>query len=112
MVMKNSLKEAPFDSRGDLLHYSDHRWAGGAEWRPNEPMELQLAIDEVRSGRSAKYLMWTDADGRAYPMFVSDLIDLMREADIVHGTVHALFQVRKRGQNFGLCWAGPVPAAS
>lgn len=108
-MLKNGLKEAPFNSRGDLEHYAGYGCTG--EWRPNTPMELELAIDRVLSGRSAKYLMWVDADGHNYPMFVSDLIDMLREVVVDHGTIHAMFQVRKRGQNFGLCYAGPAPVA-
>lgn len=104
VVMKNGLREAPFDSQGNLEHYAGY----GADWRPNDPMELHLAIDTVRSGRSAKYLVWAGDDGRSYPMFVSDLIDMMRKATVDHGTVHGRFRVRKRGQNFGLCYDGPV----
>jgi hypothetical protein len=105
-MLKNGLKEAPFSAGGDLEHYAGY----SAEWRPNTPMELELAISGMTSGYSAKYLNWVDADGHSYPMFVSDLIDMLREVVVEHGTIHAMFQVRKRGQNFGLCYAGPVPA--
>jgi len=106
VMLKNGLKLAPFTSRGDLEHWAEY---SADEWRPNDPMELQLAIDSVRSGRSAKYLMWVDTDGHSYPMFVSDLIEMLREVVVDHGTIHAMFRVRKRGQNYGLCYSGPAP---
>ena len=115
VVMKNGLKEAPYDSRGNLLHYADDRpWAGRREdcdWRPNEPMELRLTIDGVTSGRSAKYVTWIAANGTRYPMFVSDIVEMFRDGiTVTAGQVQGIFRVRKRGQNFGLCYEGPIPA--
>jgi hypothetical protein len=110
----NGLREAPYDSWGSLLHWADPRqapgtWAAAAEWRPNDPMELTLTVDHVQSGRSAKYTVWITPNGVTYPMFISDLIEMLREVTITDGTIHAMFRVRKRGQNFGLCYDGKVP---
>lgn len=112
----NSLKEAPYDSRGNLMHYADP-WHGGnyghpIDWRPNEPMELWLTINHVRSGRSAKYTVWVAPNGTEYPMFISDLIEMLREVTMTSGVIRAMFRVRKRGQNFGLCYVGKVPEAT
>lgn len=117
MVMKtNSLREAPYDSRGNLMHYAETNrwggWNGAAEWRANDPMELTITVDHVQSGRSAKYTVWTGANGTTYPMFISDLIEMLREVTMTEGQIHAMFWVRKRGQNFGLCYVGKVPEAT
>ena len=112
MTKKNGLTKAPYDSRGNLLHFAGrlpNEWSSAHEWRPNEPMELRLTIDGVTSGRSAKYVTWLDADGHHYPMFVVDLVEMIRDGTpIVAGAVHAMFRVRKRGQNYGLCYDGKV----
>lgn len=115
-MKKNGLTEAPYDSRGNLLHWADPNqrpgtWAAAHEWRPNEPMELRLTIDGVTSGRSAKYVTWTGADGKVYPMFVSDIVEMFRDGiTVTAGQVQGVFKVRKRGENYGLTYCGPIPA--
>jgi hypothetical protein len=90
--------EAPYDPNGNLEHYPTHRTV----WRPNEPFKATLQIETSISGRSAKYLIWVDADGRRWPMFVTDCIDLMRRADVLKGVAEGTWVVRKRGANYGL----------
>ncbi len=112
-MIKNSLTEAPFSSRGELLHFAERRYGTTymgqvIDWRPNDPMELTLTLGTVVSGRSAKYLLWATPDGTTHPMFVIDLVEMMRQTTVVHGVVHGMFRVRKRGTNFGLCYVGPV----
>ena len=108
--MKNGLKEAPYDSRGNLMHYPDSYYRDPPEWRPNDPMELRLTIDGVTSGRSAKYVTWIAANGTRYPMFVSDIVEMFRlGVTVTAGQVQGVFRVRKRGQNFGLSYEGPIP---
>ena len=84
-MAKSSVTTVPYDRRGNLMHYprDEYDYSGGRgpqsdssfipaakiapDWRPNDPFTATLTIDEVRSGRSAKYLMWTDADGCEFP---------------------------------------------
>lgn len=112
----NSLTEAPYDSHGNLLHWADQRrrsgWDAAHEWRPNEPMELTITVDHVQSGRSAKYTVWTGANGLSYPMFIADLVDMLREVTMTSGVIRAMFRVRKRGQNYGLTYVGKIPEAT
>jgi len=77
------------------------------EWRPNEPFHATFAIDSVRSGRSAKYVILTSVespeDSRTWPMFVVDLIDVMIRTGIERRAIMSgRWMVAKRGQNYGL----------
>ena len=77
---------APFSADGDMLHYPDPfymRWEG-AEWREVQPFEATLIIDGLNRGRSAAYLTVTNEDsGTSYPLFISDLVDIIRSRDII-----------------------------
>lgn len=98
-----SVTEVPFDVDGNLLHYADP-WMKPV-MRPNEPFKACLEVEGTVSGRSAKYLIWRATDGRRFPMFVADCVDLMRRTDVTMGVVEATWIVRKRGQNYGVALA-------
>lgn len=110
-----SLEQAPYDPRGNLLHFAPSRPAGASwgvdpRWRGNEPFTATLTIDRTKSGRSAKYVIWRDPAGHEFPMFIVDLVDLAQHATVRRGTVVGRFHVRKRGQNYGIALApGPQP---
>ena len=94
--------KAPF-SRDSLMHYAQERFSGtSVEWRDNVPFEATLTIDRMTSGYSSKYTIWKDEQGNSYPMFVADIVDLVKEAPISNGTVKGKWIVRKRGQNYGI----------
>lgn len=99
-----SVTEVPYDADGNLLHFAD-RWAVPDRWVPNEPFRACLEVEGTVSGRSAKYLIWRGTDGRRFPMFVADLVDLLRRTDVTMGVVEATWIVRKRGQNYGVALA-------
>lgn len=104
----------PFDPHGNLMHYpqrtallDDAGWLSGLvepRWRPNVPFDAVLTLVETRCGRAARYLTWQDERGRVWPMFVADLVDVLREAEcgVVSGVVRGRWMVRKRGENYGL----------
>lgn len=102
----------PIGPDGSVLHYGDapNVWLGDRlipldGWRDNEPFQARLTVQGVQSGRSAKYFIWTDADGRTFPMFAKDMIDVLRYATVEHGgTVYAFWSVRKRGSNYGIAY--------
>lgn len=77
------------------------------DWRPNDPFHATFAIDSMRSGRSAKYLILTSVespgDNRTFPMFISDLIDvLVRSGAERRAILSGRWMVSKRGANYGL----------
>jgi hypothetical protein len=107
MARTNTVTEAPYDARGNLIHFPADRWPDQpAQWRPNEPFTADLRVDTVQSGRSAKYLIWLDEDDRRFPMFVADAVDVMRFASVTGGrTGPRRWIVRKRGRNYGVALA-------
>lgn len=113
MPRKTKVTEAPYDTRGHLMHYAydsyNYDTATGVrtvtppDMRPNQPFTADLHINGMHSGRSAKYVEWTDPDGHRFPMFITDLLDLMSSGTITDGnTGSRTWYVRKRGQNYGI----------
>ena len=97
----------PFEPGGSLMHYAGGYPSITPDWRPNEPFEARLVINGTRSGRSAKYFIWSDTehDSREHPMFAADMVDLLCRATIEPGgIVHARWIVRKRGSNYGIAF--------
>ncbi|WP_106318775.1 hypothetical protein [Actinoplanes italicus] len=109
------MTEVPYDERGNLLFYVD----GGGSYsylegdpyrlaysmRPNVAFDATLTLDSMRTGQSAKYLIWRDADGHHYPMFISDLTVMLPLVTVRRGVVSGTWIVRKKGQNFGVALA-------
>lgn len=87
-------------ARGDFAH-PEYGYEG-EEWRENEPFQARMTIHDMYSGRSAKGLYWKDQHGNEYPMFVSDLVDLLKNADVLSGEANAVWIIAKRGQNYGI----------
>lgn len=94
----------PFNPNGSLMHFPGYN-GGGAniEWRDNYEFEATLRLDGMRRGRSAKYIEWKDNKGDAiYPMFIADLLDLMKHGSISGGVAVGRWTFTKRGQNYGI----------
>lgn len=70
-------------------------------WKPNEEVELTLHYEDYGRGRSAVTFYWVDDDGHEYPMFITDLDELLRQ-DIGTSSVHAIFTYVKHGQSYGI----------
>jgi hypothetical protein len=108
--------KVPYSSRGNLLHYAraeNNSYSrlndSDVDWRENEPFVAELELDRSVSGRSAKYVIWHGDEGHQFPMFVVDLVDMVKDgATITGGKVEATWKVRKRGQNYGVRYDGPV----
>lgn len=110
--------EAPFTAGGSLQHYPERTFMRydpvtsrnvyeDPYFRAPEPFEATLTIQPgVMAGRSAKYLMLAADDGRTFPMFVADLLDMALRAGVpTGGRITGRWVVRKRGQNFGIALA-------
>lgn len=96
------------------MHYPDDSYAlingeskiVGPTWEPNKSFGATLTLQTSQRGRSAAYFMWLDnTTGKTYPMFMADMLDLILQKTIVKGVVVGLWQVRKRGQNYGIALA-------
>lgn len=103
--------QAPFD-QGNLLHHpSDIGWHDRKpyerrviEWRDIARVyEMTLIYEGNRRGRSAAYTVWADAEtGHAFPVFMTDVGNLLIHGVQPGGIVSGRWRVRKRGQNYGL----------
>ena len=68
-----------------------------------EPFYAVLEIDRMNTGRSAKYATVRNVEtGVTYPMFVSDLLDVIRYAEVSEGQMRGTWTGSKRGQNYGI----------
>jgi hypothetical protein len=113
-------RKAPYDANGNLQHYPEYSrqgywdseaqvWMGPEgtvepEWRDVAPFHAVMTLEDgVTSGRSAKYTHWRDQDGRRFPMFVAELVELVVTGVVKEGGVaEGGWTVCKRGSNFGL----------
>lgn len=111
MVTKNGLTSFPVDYQGNLMHYPDTQYVlheGKSAtiqpmWMPNKPFEAKLLLQTLQRGRSAAYFIWVDTStNKTYPMFMIDMIDVMQRKTVVKGVAIGTWQVRKRGQNYGI----------
>lgn len=119
MARKNTLTHAPYlevltyyDARGERLasprsHWEllsfIPQWVTDVDWRPNEPFEAELRLRTFQRGRSSVTFEFVDeATTIRYPMFVSDVFELMKFGEVSQGLVTGEWQVVKRGTNYGL----------
>lgn len=99
----------------DRMDYSGSTWDAetrtwsppprrvGPDWRPNVPVARVLRLDGTARGRSAAYFLWKDEQGRQFPMFITDMADVVRAGvATAGGLVNARWMVAKRGTNFGI----------
>lgn len=106
--------EVPFDREGVLMHYAvpkDYPRRSvdqAADWRVPGEIELTLILHGTTRGRSAAYFLWKDQLVRLWPMFIADLADMLKQVVLREGEITAKFIPCKRGQNYGLRYAGPA----
>lgn len=101
MSRSASILTVPFTPDGSLMHYAE-TWRD-LTWRDAEPFTCTLALDGACRGRSAAYFMWRDpATGNTYPMFMHEMVELIRTADIIGSRVTGTWIAVKRGKNYGI----------
>lgn len=105
--------KVPYGSQtGNLHHYPSTEWVTdytgqrhpvGPVWKDNVPFRADLRLERYGRGRSAAYFIWKSDEGIEYPMFMSDMADMLQRAVIRNGLVeNGQWHVRKRGQNYGI----------
>ncbi len=85
-----------------LMHHPYTHRRQDIDWRENRPFDATMKIGDIRSGRSAKYVMLIDEQGSEHPMFVAELVRCAKDFGIQKGVIRGTWKVRKRGQNYGL----------
>lgn len=95
-------RQIPFDKDGNLLHYAEKNqsYYGAHEWKEVFEFYGTLKVTDYSRGRSAAYFHLKSQDGRRYPMFLTDFMEIIPR--IVYGSVTGIWTFAKRGQNFGL----------
>ena len=73
------------------------------EWKDMFEFEAKLELEGVTRGQSAARFIWSDAEGRKYEMFVSDMVGLVKAGAVIEeGRCQAKWTFTKKGQNFGI----------
>lgn len=94
----------PSDVR-DRTTATDH-YAIPTEWRDNEPFRATLVLTGIERGRSAARFTWAGTGGHTgntFPMFMTDVADLMMHPDgVANAVASGWWIVVKRGQNYGI----------
>lgn len=108
--------EAPF-ADGSLLEWDGYssqgvyrRWdpekkesvESTIEMRKIEPFNATMVVADFRRGRSAAQFIWKDEAGNTYPMFMRDMVDLLKNRTIESGKITDTWIVQKRGANYGI----------
>ncbi len=90
--------EVPFSYKGTLIHQVAEDEV--PEWRDNEPFSASLSIDWMEPGAAIKrvVVLRDTSTGTSYPMFVDDIIDLMKKSVIDHGVVTGRWRVKRTGR--------------
>lgn len=91
----------PFDHAGNMLDYP--AWWMDMTWRVLEPFDARMSVVSVERGRSAARFVLEDERGMRYPLFMADMLDLVRTWSVDAGRTPELrWAPVKRGQNYGL----------
>lgn len=113
MAKKNSLKEVPFEESwryegNDKISEGWHMTSYPTgykmtDWRPNEPFEATFELIGQSRGRSSALFNWRDVEsGTEYPMFMSSLLDLIQNSNLLDGKVSGWWIAVKKGANYGI----------
>ena len=104
--------EIPFHPKtGDQMTYPENasRWDGvksisiPPNWRPNGPFKTKMEICGMERGRSAAHFTLRDDASKEYTIFMSDLLDVLKNHGIIKGWTEELtWSFCKRGQNYGV----------
>ncbi|MEG0898338.1 MAG: hypothetical protein RSF40_01330 [Oscillospiraceae bacterium] len=70
-------------------------------WYPQRTLYLTLTYDGCGRGRSAVTFYWKDQDGNRYPMFLTDM-DNMIKKNKARLKIKEEFDFVKRGANYGI----------
>lgn len=95
----------PVDKDGNWLTFPDWRFD---RWEDVDPFYASLNIDGIYSGRSAKGLTLKDDNGKEYSMFLTDLVEALKnpEVHVSLGRIAGYWTAAKRGSNYGVKFVG------
>lgn len=87
-----------------MLSYPE-TYRTGFMWFTLQPFHETMTIIDTERGRSAARFTLEDSRGVLYPMFMSDMLTLIKGETLIEGrTGRLLWEPCKRGQNYGIRW--------
>ena len=104
------LAEYPVDRDGNMLGYpvrNTRKWVDGeyvyypTPHMSNTPFNATMTVEGMTRGRSSIKFELTGA-GKRWEMFATDFCELAQRASISNGEVAGMWEVCKRGANYGL----------
>jgi len=101
--MKEPLK-IPFTEDGVMLDWISPPSSMWKYTRDNFEFDSVMTIVGTRRGRSAAKFVLKDAGGRPYTMFMSEMLNMAKNAIIRRGSVEGTWTFCKRGENYSLRW--------
>ena len=105
--------KVPISADGGIQHYPEKSWGYDeadrrsfsidVKWDDIDTFQAFLVLEGLERGRSAAYFWWKDRDSDAtYPMFMKDMVELLKYGQVYHGTVFGKWAPAKRGENYGI----------
>lgn len=89
----------PYDKHGNMLHYPTR----DSVPKDGQPFDASMTLVSMERGRSAAFFWFKDELGHTFPMFMTDLTNLLKGPGIVYGkTSHITWTYSKRGTNYGI----------
>ena len=104
--INGSLQEYSFynlsDDEIERIYNGEHiESQDGTIWKPNEEIYLRLHYDGYGRGRSSVTFYWKDDNGHRYPMFLTDMNDLLKQ-NVGVSNIYGIFTYVRRGANYGV----------
>lgn len=98
----------PVDQTGNMMDYAPTSYdykPPSFTWEEFLPQEMELSLEKFERGRSSVTYWWRAQNGHRYPMFLTDLEDLILNSVIQKGRVKGTFKAVKRGRSYGIARA-------
>ena len=102
--MAKTTVKIPFTRKeGDLVNYPRDYDPSTIVWKENYIFYTILEIESVNRGRSAaNFNVVCIKTGRKFVMFLTDLLDIVKNSTIENGLTEGQFTFCKRGRNYGI----------
>lgn len=107
--------QVPYMPDGSIPDYPQEYPGTPAErrltWKDPRSFDATLTLDEMARGRSAAHFLFKSEKGARFTVFMTDLMDMIRDPRWREGRIAARFVPCKRGMNYGVRLVGPSEAA-
>ena len=95
--------KVPFDKKGNQLTRATRYDPEGSKLVSNFVFTGTLSVVGIHRGRSAAHFLLRDVETmKRYSMFLSDMLVLIQNGELVKGQLKGKWTFCKRGSNFGI----------